>query len=73
MPNLLVSKTFKQGWNASFGGITFRGRLAPRRSDQVPRPARLETGKTFNIGARAAKAELIVHNLLNDYPEFEDF
>ena len=72
--NLLVSKTFKHGWNASFVWY-YVSEVAWRQGDLIKSQDRLDLrlAKTFNIGARAAKAELIVHNLLNDYPEFEDF
>lgn len=72
--NLLVSRNFKDGWSASFV-FYYVSKVAWRQGDIIKNQDRLDLriAKTFNWGKAETKAELIVHNLLNDYPEFDDF
>lgn len=72
--NLLVSKSFDKGWETSFVWY-YLSDVAWRQGDLIKAHDRLDfrLAKSFKVGNNNAKAELIVHNLLNDYPEFEDY
>lgn len=72
--NLLASKSFNNGWETSFVWY-YLSDVAWRQGDLIKAHDRLDfrLAKSFKVGNSSAKAELIVHNLLNEYPEFEDY
>lgn len=72
--SLLASKSFPGGWNASFVWY-YLSEVAWRQGDLIRSHDRLDLrlAKDFQVGSTHGKAELIAHNLLNSYEEFEDF
>lgn len=69
--NLLVSKTLGHGWNTSL--IWYHlSEVDWYQGDSISSHDRLDfrLAKSLSLGKSEAKAELIVHNLLDDYPEF---
>lgn len=72
--NLLASRSFGNNWSASFVWY-YLSEVAWRQGDLIREHGRLDMrlAKTFHISGNPAKVELIAHNLLNSYEEFEDF
>lgn len=69
--NLLVSQKFGEDWQVSFvwyylSDVNWRQGHDIRAHDRLD----FRLAKPFRIGNSELKVELIVHNLLNDYPEF---
>ncbi len=69
--NLLLSHKFDHGWQASFvwyylSDVNWRQGHDIRAHDRLD----FRLAKNFHVGGNQLKAELIAHNLLNDYPEF---
>jgi len=72
--SLLGSKSFADDWSASFVWY-YLSEVAWRQGDLIRSHDRLDMriAKEFIFGTTQGKAELIGHNLLGSYEEFEDF
>ncbi len=69
--NLLVSQKFPNSWKASFvwyymSDVNWRQGHAIRTHDRLD----FRLAQSFNFGTSRINAELIVHNLLDEYPEY---